>query len=88
MSQQVRLSLLSQPQLTNLFPDPGLPLDETDFWNARQLRPKRTNETTVNMMRPPQWRNMDELEELELIGEETIKKNAKLALAHVRSGLK
>ena len=52
------------------------------------MRPKRTNETTVNMMRPPQWRNMDELEELELIGEETIKKNAKLALAHVRSGLK
>ena len=40
------------------------------------------------MMRPPQWRNMDELEELELIGEETIKKNAKLALAHVRSKIK
>ena len=48
------------------------------------------NETTVMMMKPPQWREDQSdmsLEELELIGEKTKKenaKNSKLALAHVR----
>ena len=48
------------------------------------------NETTVRMMKRPQWRQDQvemSLEELELIGEQTKKENAKntkLGLAHVR----
>ena len=53
------------------------------------MRPSRMNETSVRMMKQPQWRQDQEmsLEELELIGEQTKKENAKntkLALAHMR----
>ena len=79
--------------MIDLFLDPGPPLDETDFWNAKHITPKQTNETSMRMMRPPQWRDrrdLEQLEELELIGEESVKKNnknAKVALAHVRFSL-
>ena len=61
------------------------------MWNARQLGVRLMNDTTMRMMRLPQWRDAGDqgqsMEELELIGEKTMKKNnevAKNALAHVR----
>ena len=84
-----KLCLLTPPWS----PDPGRPLDGRDLWYASQLRPSQMNETTVRMMKRPQWR-LDQsdmsLEELELIGEQTKRENArntKLALAHVRWAL-
>ena len=65
--------------LTWTFLDPGRPLDETDRWNARQLANKLINDTTIRMMKPPEWKP---LEELEAIGE---KNNInRVVFAHIR----
>ena len=70
-------------------PDPGRPIDEVDLWNARQLGIRQINDTTMRLMKLPQWRDGGDgqsMEELELIGERVVKEtnNAKVALAHVR----
>ena len=45
--------------------DPGPPLDDKDFWRAKQLPMLKTNQTTDEMLKLP---------ELEKLGEETVKR--------------
>ena len=68
MNHEVRTP--SQVEISSLSPklavsDPGRPLDEKDFWRAKQLRLLSTNQTTEEMLKLP---------ELEKLGEETVKK--------------
>ena len=71
-------------------------MDDDDYFRAKQLSPEKKNyninRTSLEMMKPPKFIVSEEqlsLEELELIGDETVKnledKNIRNVLSPVRS---